>query len=109
MQITFLTMYHVFDDAEVSKALAQDDLLSKWRNCIQTNNIKFISNAHIEFKDYAFNDYPGQERLKAELTYAYKDREYKYAGIEFYNIDSLCDMLAKDKRIMELVITVENY
>lgn len=117
MQIKFLTLYHDFEDPEYGKHEAQDTLLYMWKRSLQLGNIKFISAAKVEFKEYAFFDYPDQEKAKKEIHNAYgqeckkKDGggyEYWWCGEQYPDLDSIYKALAEQKRFMELVITVKD-
>ena len=118
MQIKFLDLYHDFDDAEYSKANAQDSLLYMWQRSLQLKNIKFIPMAKVEFKDYSFFEYPDQEKAKREIQNAYGHKrkkkdgggwEYYWSGNQYPDLDTLYNALAEQKRLMELTITVEDY
>ena len=115
MQIKFLTMYHKLKDEPVSKALAQQELLSMWQKSILDQNIKYIDKAHIIFQTYSFTDYLDQERLYRELNIAYGKRvkkkdpiEYWWAGEQYPDFDTLFKALAQQKMLMELTIIVED-
>lgn len=117
MQIKFLTLYHDFDDTEHSKHYAQDSLLYMWRRSLQLKQIKFIPTAKVEFKDYSFFDYPDQEKAKKEIHNAYGKKhknkdgggtEYWWCCERYYDLDTLYNALAEQKRFMELTITVED-
>ena len=58
MQIKFLTIYHGFDDEITSKRYAQESLIYMWQRSVQTQQVKFISSAKVEFKDYNIIEYP---------------------------------------------------
>lgn len=117
MQIKFLTLYHEFDDAEYNRCTAQNDLLYMWQRSIQTQRVKFIPTAKVEFKEYSFFDYPDQEKAKREISAAYGHKrkkkdgggiEYYWCGEQYPDLDTLYNALAKQKRFMELTITVED-
>lgn len=117
MQIKFLTLYHNFEDSESSIHQAQDSLLYKWQRSLQLRQIKFISSAKVEFKDYSFFDYPNIENAKQKIsqTYGHKRKkkdgggiEYYWAGTQYTDLDSIYNALAEQKRFMELIITTED-
>lgn len=117
MQIKFLDLYHNFDDADYSKAKAQDSLLYMWQRSLQIKNIKFIPTAKVEFKDYSFFDYPDQEKAKREIHNAYGHKrkkkdgggfEYYWCGTQYPDLETIYAALAKQKRFMELTITTED-
>lgn len=117
MQIKFLTIYHEFEDTDYSKREAQDRLLYMWMRSLQLKNIKFISKAQVEFKDYSVKEYPNQDKAKREVHIAYghklKKSEgggfvYRWGGDEYTNLDSIYNALAEQKRFMELIITVDD-
>jgi hypothetical protein len=114
MQIKFLTLYHNFDNDEYSRIQAQDSLLYMWQRSLQLRNMKFISTAKVEFKEYSFFDYPDQEKAKKEIANAYghKDKktkavEYWWGGEQYTDFDTLFKALAEQKQLMELTITLE--
>jgi len=116
MQIKFLTIYHEFDNVEYSKQQAQDSLLFMWMRSLQLQQVKFISTAKVEFKDYALLNYPDQEKAKKEIYQAYSHRnkktkhvEYWWCGKQYSDFDTLYNALAEQKHLMELIITVEDY
>lgn len=117
MQIKFLNLYHNFDDVEYSKREAQDSLLYMWQRSLQLRQIKFISSAKVEFKDYSFFDYPDQEKAKREISnvYGHKRKKHEGGGVEYWwcetrypDLETLYTALAEQKRFMELTITVED-
>ena len=115
MQIKFLTLYHNFGNTERNLAAAQDDLLYSWRRAIQLNNIKFISEAKVSFKDYSFLEYPDQDKAKKMISDTYGHQNKKQKSIEYYwcgkaytDLDALYTVLAKQKRFMELTIEVDD-
>ena len=118
MQIKFLTLYHDFEeDREHSLHYAQDSLLYMWRRSIQLKQVKFIPSAKVEFKDYSFFDYPDQEKAKLEISNAFGHKrkkkdgggvEYWWSGEQYTDLETLYKALAKQKRFMELTITVED-
>ena len=117
MQITFLTTYYTSEDPDykiVSKMEAQDDLLYSWRRALQNNQITFIPKAQITFKDYDFFEYPDQEKSRRfiQKSYGLYDRkieplQYFWACNYYSDLDTLYETMAKQKRFMELAITVE--
>jgi hypothetical protein len=117
MQIKFLDLYHNFGDTEYSKVQAQDSLLYMWQRSLQLRNIKFISSARVEFKDYSFFDYPDQEKAKREIQNAYGHKrkkkdgggfEYYWCGTQYPDLETIYAALAEQKRFMELTITTED-
>lgn len=118
MQIKFLTLYHDFEDPEYGKNEAQDTLLYMWQRSLQLGNIKYISTAKVEFKEYSFFDYPDQEKAKREIQNAYGNKrkkrngggwEYYWCGTQYPDLDTIYEALSKQKRFMELIITPEDY
>ena len=116
MQIKFLNLYHNFDDVEYSKREAQDSLLYMWMRSVQLQQVKFIPSAMVEFKDYSFFEYPDQEKAKKEIQEAYGNKrkkkdgggwEYYWCGRQYPDLDTIYEALSKQKRLMELTITVE--
>ena len=116
MQIKFLTIYHEFDDVEYSKRFAQDSLIYMWQRSVQTQQVKFISSAKVEFKDYNILEYADQERARREVQQAYghKDKAsgnkqvWRWGGDTYTDFDLFYNKLAEQKRFMELTITVED-
>lgn len=117
MQIKFLTLYHNFENPESSIYQAQDSLLYMWQRSLQLKQIKFIPVAKVEFKDYSFFDYPDQERAKREINNVYGHKrkkkdgggiEYYWAGTQYPDLETIYAALAKQKRFMELTVTVED-
>ena len=117
MQITFLTLYHDFDDREHSLHYAQDSLLYMWQRSLQLKNIKVIRAAKVEFKDYNFFEYPDQERAKREIhnSYGHKLKKkdgggfvYRWCGVQYPDLETIYKALSEQKRFMELTITVED-
>ena len=115
MQIKFLTIYHDLADVEDAKSNAQYALLGMWQNSLLLQNIGFVESAKVEFKDYGLFDYPNQERAKKEIDTAFKYQakktdpvEYWWAGKQYPDLDTLYSALAEQKRLMELVITLED-
>ena len=117
MQIKFLTLYHDFDNVEYSRCEAQDSLLYMWMRSLQLKQIKFISSAEVEFNEYSFFDYPDQEKAKREIQNAYGNKrkkkdgggwEYYWCGVQYPDLDTIYEALSKQKRFMELTITVED-
>jgi hypothetical protein len=116
MQIKFLTIYHDFDDEITSKRYAQDSLIYMWQRSVQTQQVKFISSAKVEFKDYNIMEYPNQEKARREIhqAYGHKDKisDYKqvwrWCGETYTDFEIFYNKLAEQKRFMELTITVED-
>jgi hypothetical protein len=116
MQIKFLNLYHYFDDVEYSKREAQDSLLYMWQRSLQLQQVKFIPSAKVEFKDYSFFEYPDQEKAKKEIQEVYGNKrkkkdgggwEYYWCGTQYPDLETIYEALSKQKRLMELTITVE--
>lgn len=111
MQIKFLNIYDYY--TEISQV--QYELLEFWQNAIMHDQINFINFAKIEFKNYSFADYPDQKKLRCELhksTVSGYDTviesDFWFANRKCYtNFEDLYIDLAKDHRLMELTITVE--
>ncbi len=97
MQIKFLTGR----DPKADQIVAQADLLQQWYKSIENSQIKFIKNANIEFIDYDISDYPDQDKIKKAIMTSCGYTEARY--LEMY------DSIAERIRVMELVITTENY
>ena len=117
MQYKFLTLYHDFEDPESSIYRAQDSLLYRWQRSLQLKQIKFISSAKVEFKDYSFFDYPDQDKTKNYIQehYGHKRKkkdgggfEYWWCGTQYPDLDTIYSALAEQKRFMELTITTED-
>lgn len=116
MQIKFLTIYHDFDDETISKRYAQESLIYMWQRSVQTQQVKFISSAKVEFKDYAIFEYPNQEKARREVhqAYGHKDKAsgwqqvWRWCGDTYTDFDIFYSKLAGQKRFMELTITVED-
>lgn len=113
MQIKFLTLYHNFSNREKNLSEAQRSLLGFWESAINKNQVPFIPNAKVTFKDYSFFEYQDQERAKKEISLAYGKNikngsiQYWWAGEQYPDLDTLYKALAEQKRFMELTITVE--
>ena len=96
MQIKFKTAYFI----NTPPYKVQADLLNLWQQSLEARQIKVIKKANIAFNDYALLEYPEQDALKKEyITYN------SYTG----DIDALFKSLNTRFRIMELVITPEDY
>lgn len=117
MQIKFLTIYHDFEDSELEKHYAQDNLLHMWQRSLQLKQVKIIPAATVEFRDYSFFDYPDQEKARKEIHNAYGHKckkkdgggiEYWWCGTRYSDLDTIYNVLAKQKRFMELTITTED-
>lgn len=116
MRFKFLTLYHNFDNDEYSKIRAQDSLLYMWQRSLQLRNMKFISTAKVEFKEYSFFEYPDSAKAIKEIKASYghknkqtKEIEYWWGGKQYPSFDALYSALAEQKRFMELTITTEDY
>lgn len=114
MQIKFLNIYDFYD---IEPAQVQYELLGFWQNAIVRDQINFIHNAKIEFKEYAFAVYPDQEKLISQLkknivsgydadinSHFWVVNKKRYASFE-----ELYKELAKTHHLMELTITPEEY
>ena len=102
MQIKFLTSISTQGDYDANVALGQAELLTIWAKCIENTQIKFINKAKIEFIDYDFSDYPDQSKTNKAIS------EYFGYSCELLNKDTYEEFLT-EFRILELVITVEDY
>lgn len=116
MQIKYLTLYHNFANNDCGQIQAQCSLLSAWQRSAQLRNIKLISMAKIEFKDYSLFDYPDQDRAKREINNAYGREnkktdtiEYWWSGEQYLDFETLYKALAEQKRFMELTVEVEKW
>lgn len=116
MQIKFLTIYHDFDDEATSKRYAQDSLIYMWQRSVQTQQVKFISSARVDFKDYSIIEYPNQEKARREIyqAYGHKDKSsnskqvWRWGGETYTDFEVFYNKIAEQKRFMELTITVED-
>ena len=117
MQIKFLTIYHDFDDdVELSKRYAQDSLIYMWQRSVQLQQVKFISSATVDFKDYNILEYPDQAKAKKEIwaAYGHKDKYskhkqvWRWCGREYTDFETFYNLIAEQKRFMELTITVKD-
>jgi hypothetical protein len=117
MQIKFLTIYFIAENIEISRSIAQEDLLRQWQESLRLCNIKTINKATIKFTDYALSEYPEQDRLKKKIDGSLK-KHYNYLTNKQYwwflenryeDFDIFYADLAKTHQLMELVITVEDY
>ena len=113
MQIKFLTIYHDFDDIELSRRYAQDSLIYMWQRSVQLQQVKFISSATVDFKDYNILEYPDQAKAKREIWTAYyhKDKHkqvWRWGGVEYTDFETFYSVIAEQKRFMELTITVKD-
>lgn len=97
MNIKFVTAY----EADTHKILAQADLLTLWQKSIENSQIKFIKKADIEFLDYAIYDYQDQDKVRKALADG--------TGYEGEQLEEAYKTLLKQTRVMELVITPEDY
>lgn len=94
MQIKFLTFY----DLNTDPIYAQNKLLKQWHDSIVKNQIKFIKKAIIAFTEYKICEYTDQLKIEeAIINSGYKD-----------NLEEIYKELNNKKRIMELIITVED-
>ena len=96
MQVKFKIGYFI----NTPPYVAQVNLLNLWQHSIEARQIKVIKKANITFNDYALLEYPEQEVLK---------KEYITYNSCTSGIDELFESLNKELRIMELVITPEDY
>lgn len=102
MQIKFKTAYHI----NTSPIAAQTELLNQWSKSCESDQIKFIKKAIIEFTDYDMCEYPNQTQLKKEYaTYLSTFNSER----SFENIERCFKEFAKEYRILELTITPEDY
>ena len=116
MQIKFLTLYHDFDDESTSKRYAQDSLIYMWQRSIQLQQVKFISSAMVDFKDYNILEYPDQAKARKEIwnAYGHKDKYskhkqvWRWCGREYTDFEAFYSIIAEQKRFMELTITVND-
>ena len=116
MQIKFLTIYvsPVHGDSVID---AQCKLLEFWQQSIINNHVKPIQKAIVEFKDYSFLDYYNQEKLNNEIkkslpsgyNHLHNKHFWQWAGKYYYVFEELYNDLADTHRLMELVITLEDY
>jgi hypothetical protein len=112
MQIKFLTIYDYYD---IEPCQVQYELLEFWQNAIVHDQIEFIHNAKVEFKDCSFAEYHDQEKLVKQLRKnvvsgydAYTESQFWVVGSKQYStFEELYSALAKTHRLMELIITVE--
>jgi hypothetical protein len=113
MQIKFLTIYNYYD---TELCQVQYELLGFWQNAIARDQINFIHKAKVEFRDYAFAEYPDQEKLIKQLQKniisgydAYIESRFWVIGKKRYTVfEELYDDLAKTHHLMELTITPED-
>ena len=98
MQIKFLTGH----DPKANPIITQADLLQQWYKSIEKSQIKFIQNANIKFIDYDISDYPDQDKIKKAIS------DYLGYSCEFLDEETYEEFATKF-RVMELIITVENY
>ena len=116
MQIKFLTIYHDFDDETASKRYAQDSLIYMWQRSVQTQQVKFISSAKVDFREYNIIAYPDLEKARREIhqAYGHKDKAsgykqvWRWCGETYTDFEIFYSKLAEQKRFMELIITVED-
>jgi hypothetical protein len=114
MQIKFLTIYGSPIHGS-SVAEAQSDLLKFWQQSIINSQVMPISNATVSFNDYSFSEYYNQEKLYTEIcrsvlsgyNHELKNKYWRWAGRQYYNIEELYNDLAEEHRLMELVIDVK--
>lgn len=108
MQIKFLTTYQNKDGSERNLAAAQSFLLQDWYKAIHKNNIKFIEHAKVYFVTYSFEEYYDQDKLKNIILPYY---EYSIQFVEYndFTFDQYYKDMAKDYRLMELIISTEAY
>ena len=114
MQIKFLTIYGSPIHGS-SAAEAQYELLGFWQRSVMYDQVKFIHRARVEFESYSFEEYYDQEKLNNEIkksvfsgyNHLHNVPYWQYAGKHYYEFDELYNDLAKDHRLMELTITVE--
>ena len=112
MQIKFLTIYS-YSDTELCQV--QYELLGFWQRSIINDQINFIRKAAVEFKEYSFEEYNSQEKLNNEIkrslhsgyNHLHEVQYWRFAGKFYYDFEELYSDLAKDHRLMELTITIE--
>lgn len=85
---------------------AQKTLLMNWWSALCDKKVKPIENAKVSFKLYNFKDYPDQVALKDFIykEYVNKQGELYWAGTQYKSIDILCNDLAEQKLIAELLV-----
>lgn len=113
MQIKFLNIYDYYD-TEVLQV--QYELLDFWRLAITRDQINFIREAKVEFKDYTFAEYPDQDKLIQELrknvVSGYDSHTGSYFWVinkkQYSNFEELYNELAKTHRLMELIIAIDD-
>ena len=111
MQIKFLTIYgspiHGANAIE-----AQYNLLDFWQRSLLNYQVPQLKKAIVEFNDYSFEEYYDQERLHSEIKRSSCSNPqgmyyWQYAGRRYEVFEELYNDLARDHRLMELVITIE--
>ena len=111
MQIKFLTIYgspiHGAGTIE-----AQYNLLGFWQRSLLNYQVPQLKKAIVEFNDYSFEEYPDQEKLHSEIkrsscSHPHGMYYWQYAGKRYDLFEELYNDIAKDHRLMELTITVE--
>ena len=112
MQIKFLTIYGIPGQGG-GYMEAQYDLLTYWQRSLINGQMLLLKQASIEFKDYALTEYYDQEKLIKEINYKTSyhldDKQFWQALGKRYDVfEDLYNDLAKNHRLMELVITIEN-
>ena len=116
MQIKFLTIYGSPISGE-SIIAAQCKLLEFWQSSLINDQVKPITMATIEFKEYSFTEYYNQEKLCSEIkrsvpsgyNHLYNKQYWQWARKHYYIFEELYSDLAEDQRLMELTITVEDF
>ena len=111
MQIKFLTIYGSPIHG-ASAADAQYELLGFWQRSVMCDQVKPIKKAIVEFNEYSFKEYSDQKKLRKEINYK---TSYHLNGKQFWQalgkrydvFEDLYNDLAKDHRLMELTIIVE--
>ncbi len=113
MQIKFLTIYGMPGQGG-GHIEAQYDLLNYWQRSLINCQTLPIKQAKIEFNEYSLVEYYDQEKLVKEINYKtsyYLDNKqfWQAMGKRYDMFEDLYNDLAKTYRLMELVITPEDY
>ena len=102
MHIKFKTIY----GPEAPLIMVQKELLRQWATSCEECQMKFIQEANIIFNDYSMPEYPNQKQLKKEYS--------RYLAtfnpdLSDENVANCFKEFAKQYRVLELVITPEDY
>ena len=111
MKYTFLFVYHNFEnDKAGSLRLAQDLVLEEWRAAVSAEEIPFIKEAKVSFKDWAINEYPDQQKARDFILRRYTNsRGVLYAaGMRYDDPELLLADLNLQKRLIELTVEEVN-